>query len=66
MSKELEAVIKHPKREKAKIRFITGEFYLTIKEELTPLLLKISQKFQGENTFKFTLLSKHYSDTTVR
>ena len=51
----------------------TGEFYQTFREELTPILLKLSQKTAGEGTFPnsfyeatITLIPKPDKDTTKK
>ena len=53
---EIEEVIKkHPANQTSDPDGFTGEFYPTIQEKLTPLLLKIFQKFQGEGILTSSL-----------
>ena len=56
-SKQIELVIKNlPKNQESRARWLSGEFYLTFKEELTPILLKLFQKNRnGRKTSKLLL-----------
>ena len=71
---EIEAVIKKLLAHKSpELDSFTGEFYKTFREELTPILLKLLQKFQEEgsppNSFyevSIILIPKTGTDTTKK
>ena len=67
ISTEIEAMIKNlPKTKSPGTDGLTEEFCPTFREELMPVLLKLSKNCRGRNTYKLIVQGHHHPDTKIR